>query len=408
MALHDRPRVLWIPHAPWAKLAGQRPYHLIRRLCGQFEVHVLSWVQRRTLRALGHSRTYTPPEFAGHVVVHEVCLAPNVYRLAVRGYPPQLAVVPNQALFRRHMRRILSRHRFDLGVFASSHHFTGFPCSVTFPVVFDYLDLSPPHIEAAYCRTAAAVLAASPVLAARAAAHGCAVALVPNGVTISRFREAHAAGVRVRAALGLEQGQVVSLIGLTASPTPYYVDAVARLHREGARVTLLAVGEGPLRTAIAARAEALGVPVALPGWVPPEDVAGYFGATDVGLYPGEDTPYFRAALPLKVLEYGAAGKPVVSTPVDAYAPLGLAHATVVPPSADAFAAAIGQALRRPLARGPVPAVLALDWDRLAERAGAVLERTMASCAGVRDGQTAVPLASPGGRINGGGSRWRSW
>lgn len=392
--MRNRPRVLWIPHAPWAKLGGQRQQHLIRRLARDFEVHVLSWIQPRSLVALGRSRTYAPGALDRDVVVHEVALAPNAYRLAVRGYPPQWAVAPNQVFFRRHMRRVVAEHRFDVGVFASSHHFTGFPLPVPFPVVFDYVDLSPRPIEAAYCGLASAVLAASPFLADRAAQYCRPVALVPNGVDLALLRMSQASGVRLRVALGLGPVPVVSLIGLTASPSLYFVDAVARLVAQGQPAVFLAVGEGSLKGAIAARAAALGVRAILPGWVPPQEIAGYFGATDVGLYPGEDTPYFHAALPLKVLEYGAAGKPVVSTPVDAYDRLGLSHVRVAPPTAAAFARAMGEALRRPAIAGPAPGLESLDWDHLARRAATVLE-------GVLGRDTEAPDRGFGERATGG-------
>ena len=44
--------------------------------------------------------------------------------------------------------------------------------------------------------------------------------------------------------------------------------------------------------------------------MPPSEVADFFAATDVGLYPGDKNAYFDAASPLKILEYTAAGKPV--------------------------------------------------------------------------------------------------
>ena len=47
--------------------------------------------------------------------------------------------------------------------------------------------------------------------------------------------------------------------------------------------------------------------------VPNAVVADYFIASDVGIYPGDASPYFDAACPIKVLEYSAAGKPVVAT-----------------------------------------------------------------------------------------------
>ena len=369
-----RPRLLWIPHNGWRRLAGQRPTQLARHLADRFEIHVISWIQPagRELVRLGAARSYWDPECPG-LRVHEVVLAPNLYRLAVRGYPPAWCVLPNQVLFRRHILGVLRRWRFDVGIVASSHHFTGYPSlRLPFPWIFDYLDLSPPAVERAYCGCATAVVAASPALADRAARHGRPVVTVPNGLEGERYRGLDAAACRRR--LGLEGRSVVSLIGLTASARLYFVEAAARALRNRPGV-LLAVGDGPLRAPIAARAQALGLPCQLPGWVDPRQVADYFAATDVGLYPGEDTPYFRAALPLKTLEYLAAGRPVVSSPVDAYHRLGLRGVITAPPTTEGFALGIGAALAR---GGIAPAALeGFTWRALADRLSDCLHQVLA-------------------------------
>lgn len=53
------------------------------------------------------------------------------------------------------------------------------------------------------------------------------------------------------------------------------------------------------------------------GWVRPEEVAGYLGATDLGITPYLDTPFNRASFPVKTLDYLSAGRPAVSTALPA-------------------------------------------------------------------------------------------
>jgi glycosyltransferase involved in cell wall biosynthesis len=377
----QRPRLLWVPHGAWHALGGQRQHHLARRLADRFDIHVISWHQPRTVSGLGRARTYIWE--AAPVTVHEVALAPNVYRAATRGYPPQWALAFNQRLFRRHIAAVAAGG-VDAAIYSSSHHFTGYPpLAAAFPWVFDYVDLSPPDVERTYCAAAAAVLAASPALEAGARAHGRPVTLVPNGVDTQAYRRAD--GRALRAALGLGGGALVSLIGLTCSPRLYFVDALARMAR-ARPVALLAVGEGPLRSAIARRAAELGVPCRTPGWVDPARVPEYFAASDVGLYPGEDTPYFRSAAPLKVLEYLAAGRPVVSSRVEAWSGLGVSGVTTALATAEGFAQALSAVLA---GEGAAPGGLdGLDWDQLAGRVADVLD-------GVRThrARTAAPAAA---------------
>jgi teichuronic acid biosynthesis glycosyltransferase TuaH len=53
------------------------------------------------------------------------------------------------------------------------------------------------------------------------------------------------------------------------------------------------------------------------GWVRPEDVADYLGATDVGITPYLDSPFNLASFPVKTLDYLSAGRPAVSTDLPA-------------------------------------------------------------------------------------------
>ena len=381
-----RPRVLWIPHGAWHTLGGQRQQHLASRLADTFELHVISWRQPKTCTGLGGSRRYGWG--APTVHVHEVTLAPNVYRIAGRRYPPQWAVAPNQALFARHVRAVAAMG-FAAGIFSSSHHFTGYPpLAHGFPWLFDYVDLSPPAVERRYCAAAAGVVAASPALAERARPYGRPVTVIPNGVDPAPYRRAD--GRAVRAAIGAGASTVVSLIGLTCSPSLYFVDALAALARTRP-VLLLAVGDGPARRQIARRAQALAVPCVTPGWVEPAAIHPYFAATDIGLYPGDDSPYFRAASPLKVLEYLATPRPVVSSAVDAWGALGLRGVVTAPATPEGFAHAIDGLMDD--RRWSPGGLESLTWDHLAGRLAEVLGRLVHTGRGA---DAVRPVADAGG------------
>src|SRR5204862_3659669 len=94
---------------------------------------------------------------------------------------------------------------------------------------------------------------------------------------------------------------------------------------------------------------------------PHDEVAAYFKATDVGLYPGDANAYFDAACPIKVLEYSAAGRPVVATDLAELRRLALPNVLLAPPEPRAFGAAIVRALRDPV---PLANVYPFDWEVL--------------------------------------------
>lgn len=79
--------------------------------------------------------------------------------------------------------------------------------------------------------------------------------------------------------------------------------------------------------------------VAHVGALPFEDLPPYLKAIDVGLVPYSDTTFNRGSFPLKTLEYLAAGRPVVATPLPAVKWLGtdLVDTAATPPE---FAAAV--------------------------------------------------------------------
>src|SRR5262249_39348215 len=262
--------------------------------------------------------------------VHRAAVPLPVVQGLLSTYPPRWTLVPAQALFRRSVRRLHRQWQFDVVVSSGSHHLTGFPPHLRgVPVVFDYVDPSPPAIQRTYVRTADRVVTVSHVLKDQVMrTHGRPAAVVPNGLHLDRMRRANAD--RARSHWGLHGRRVVSLIGLTCSPRLYFLDALARLRLDFPDVVFVAAGTGTPADRIAARCCDLALPVVLTGWVNPAEVQDLFAATDVGLYPGDDTPYFDGACPLKVLEYTGAGKPVVANRVAELIRLGFLNLIIRP------------------------------------------------------------------------------
>ncbi len=75
-------------------------------------------------------------------------------------------------------------------------------------------------------------------------------------------------------------------------------------------------------------------------------IPGYLRLIDVGLVPYADTPFNRGSFPLKTLEYLAAGRAAVSTPMPSTRWLGTDLITMAS-GPDAFADAVDKALDEP-------------------------------------------------------------
>jgi glycosyltransferase involved in cell wall biosynthesis len=348
-------------------MQGQREWHLIDRLLPRgHEIHVLTWERiggaSALLRTLG-SRT----ERDGLFTIHRAIRFPNpVGRITgdyARGFRP------NEILFQRHVRTILSEQRFDLFIYGLSNKAVGLPpFETSVPRIFDYLDLCVyPEVEEAYIRNSQLVTCTSTVLVDRVRARGGSAVYVPNGVDRQRISAGQPDAVRRR--LGLVGKNVVSLIGLTHSPTLFFVDAIAEAARSIPDLVFLAVGGAGWLPhegigVLAARCRQLGVPLVATGPVPNREIADYFMASDVGLYPGDATPYFDAACPIKVLEYSAAGKPVVATDLAELRRWAWPNVHLAPPEPHAFAASIVRAFQE---RTAMPDLASFEWDLLAQR-----------------------------------------
>ena len=375
-------KILWIPHLPWARMQGQREWHLIRRLLPQgHEIHIVTWEAIEGTRAMLRS-VRAEIRRDGELVIHRAPRLPNPlgrltgdYR---RGFPP------NEWLFRRYVRGLLARRSFDVLLFGPSHKAVGLPpFDARVPRIFDYLDLCAyPEIENAYLGGSDAVLCTSTVLVDRVRELGGRPVYLPNGVDVARLQSADGQAMRER--LGLRGKRVVSLIGLTYSRSLFFVDAIAEAARAVPDIAFLAVGAGgwlPHESLgpMAARCRALGIPFVATGAVPHDEIAPYFKVTDVGLYPGDANPYFDAACPIKVLEYRAAGRNVVATDLEELRRLALPGVHLAPPEPGAFARALVRALREP---APPCDLAAFDWNVLATRftdmcAGLVEDRVRA-------------------------------
>jgi glycosyltransferase involved in cell wall biosynthesis len=370
-------RVLWLPHHHWEFIRrGQREFRLAELIKEVHDVHFLTWrdVRSSPTSALGSLRraTWSAEGFS----IHQTRRIPNflgkrVHEASARG------LLINERLHGRAIRQVVAREHIDVVLCGIGHQSVGLPPrDLNVPVVFDYLDFKLerwPDVEAEYMARADAVICTSQVLVERAQRFHPHCYYLPNGVDVDAASNAD--GDRARREWGLDGAKVVSLIGLTASTRLFYVDALAAAARDIPGLVFLLVGdESELSKAMSRRAEELGLRAVATGPVPPSEVADFYAATDVGLYPGDQNAYFDAACPLKILEYTAAGKPVVASDLAELRNWNFPNVRLASASAGAFCEEIKLALAKP---AHYPDLDEFRWSTLSERLLTVLDEVVA-------------------------------
>ncbi|MBM7502734.1 glycosyltransferase [Agromyces aurantiacus] len=151
------------------------------------------------------------------------------------------------------------------------------------------------------------VVVCSPELSRRKAGSARSITLIPNGVDAAAYR-------RPVERPGDLPGRPVALYLGTAHPDRIDVDLCEATARElGDGGTLVLVGPNLLGDAASDRLRRAGV--RLLGPRPREAVVGYLQHADVLVVPHVVTDFTDSLDPIKLYEYQAVGRPVVSTPV---------------------------------------------------------------------------------------------
>ena len=134
------------------------------------------------------------------------------------------------------------------------------------------------------------------------------VEIVPNGIRLDRFAFRQDARRKIREELGLEDRFVLGEVGRLCGQKNqmFLLDVIAALSRAREDAALLLVGEGELRPALEARAEALGVSDRVIFYGTSDDVPGLLSAMDVFALPS-----LFEGLGIVAVEAQAAGLPVL-------------------------------------------------------------------------------------------------
>ncbi len=274
-------------------------------------------LRRGDFRALRAAQTESLPEYPNISILHPLKLFPNTLALGRK---------LNEWVARRQIKKAAARLKMDRPLLwlnpHSAVHLAGQMNESA--VVYDITDdwISPIQSEpmrrliraqdAELCRRADAVIVCSEKLREMKQSLARHLVLIPNGVETEHYRTVLELGPVPEAAAGW----VHPVFGYTGTIHPERVDVelVLTLARSFPGGTVALVGPDLLSSADRARLEAAGN-VVRTGSVPYQDLPDYMRAFDVCITPHCMSAFTESLNPIKLWEYLAGGKPIVSTNV---------------------------------------------------------------------------------------------
>jgi glycosyltransferase involved in cell wall biosynthesis len=387
----QKPRLLVIPHI-YAEDISIREIEFARRLASRFEVFVLKWrdalhvdaaspVRRRlkqlSVAASSAFRSFeTLPSADGFTPIELPVWQPILLH---RILGPVRALAFCQSRNRAGLQRVLAGHGITHILYATE--LFGTERIPHIRAAFDVVDWFPEHehtparlgeIRANHRRIAAemdVVFAVSEPLCKKLA-RDCSVSALPlpNGADLARLRSVPDEKVRVlRAKFGVENKFVIGYIGNHGPFTgvDLVVNAFLAARKRVPDAALLIVGPAQHWQSLLDANRSNGVIAT--GGISPAEIATYFNAIDVGILAQGITTGTDFAFQIKVVEYSACRKIVVSTPLETWKRLAWPNVLLAEPNAgdwaDAFVSARAMSWQSDWDRFVAP----YDWSILSVR-----------------------------------------
>ena len=142
--------------------------------------------------------------------------------------------------------------------------------------------------------------------------------VIRAGVDIARYSQSEEIRRSIRKKHGFEDEDIVLFFMGWLYEFSGLVEVVRELSKAEWRKTklkLMIIGDGPIWNRLQRLEQRLNISdkLALVEWVPYRDVPGYIVASDICILPAQENEIMRRIVPIKIYEYMAGGRPVVST-----------------------------------------------------------------------------------------------
>ena len=196
---------------------------------------------------------------------------------------------------------------------------------------------------------------------------------MPNGADLRALRAVPAAETTaLRHSLGLDERFIIGYIGNHGDYTgvDFVVDMFRAVRERIPNAALLIVGPAEYWRSLLEASRADGV--IWTGPVPPAEIRKYFNLLDIGVLAQGKSLGTEMAFQLKVVEYSACRKFVVSTPLRTWELLQWPNVLLTDLRVDAWADAIVRAQHSEWKPEWDAVVEAFDWDALADRMAVVM------------------------------------
>jgi glycosyltransferase involved in cell wall biosynthesis len=305
-------KLLWIPHTSWYG-SKSRDQFFIEALKKKHEIHVLTWTQPKGANV----SNYLNPKLYIDGFKYWDRQEDGVYlhhyqRFQNTSFTPNLLKI-NEKKFHQKIRQIVKIYNIEVIICGPSHYLNGFPpFDIDIPLIFDYLDyINDKKIRDIYLKKSDAVLCVSNDLLNYSKLYNKNSFYLPNAIDISQLEKGKAD--RVKKKYKLNNSIILTLIGLSTSDSYYIIDTFPIVKRYITNIKYLVTGKNHHYLKMKKKAKKF-PDIIFTGWV--DNIEDFFAATDIGTYPVDKTLYDDCRCPIKILEYTALKKPVVSANIN--------------------------------------------------------------------------------------------
>ena len=276
----------------------------------------------------------------------------------------------NNQIFKKKIKNIVKSHKIEVIICGPNYYLHGYPpVDLNVPIIFDYVDFlhdfKDPNRENSrvlekYYKIASLVLCVSKTLKQSIPERYKEKAIyLPNGVDLNFFNSYQNSKEDTDI-------KYISLIGLGVSESLFYLNIFPKIKAEVKNIKLLLVGGGirysPIKNYVSNKKNPSDY--IFTGFTQYKDIRKYFFMSDVGLYPSLQNRYYDSACPIKIMEYSAAHKPVVSTDLEEVRRLNFPNVLLSKPTSSDFIKKIIMALDY---KGSFPNLENFDWMFLSKK-----------------------------------------